>query len=76
MIKGKFGSAVRSKSDTGQINEALRKVLSRNIRVLIQAMHTFNVHPIFGSGSPREPKNAVQEHFWCNPLGSRSVNLC
>ncbi len=26
-IKGKFGSSLRSKSDTGQINEALCKVL-------------------------------------------------
>jgi hypothetical protein len=28
MIKGKFGSSLRSKSDTGQINEALCKVLA------------------------------------------------
>jgi hypothetical protein len=49
MIKGKFGSALRSKSHTGQINEALCKVLCHNICVLIQAMHTFNVHPIFSS---------------------------
>jgi transposase len=34
MIKGKFGSALRSKSDTGQINEALCKVLCHNICVL------------------------------------------
>ena len=27
MIKGKFGDSVRSKSDTGQVNEALCKVL-------------------------------------------------
>jgi hypothetical protein len=47
MIKGKFGSALRSKSDTGQINEALCKVLAHNIFVLIQAMHTFNLHPVF-----------------------------
>jgi transposase len=47
MIKGKFGSALRSKSDTGQINEALCKVLAHNVCVLIQAMHTFNIHPMF-----------------------------
>jgi transposase len=47
MIKGKFGSALRSKSDTGQINEALCKVLAHNICVLVQAIHTFNIHPIF-----------------------------
>jgi len=31
MIKGKFGSALRSKRDTGQINEALCKVLAHNV---------------------------------------------
>jgi transposase len=51
MIKGKFGSALRSKSDTGQINEVLCKVLAHNICVLIQAMHALNIHPIFGSES-------------------------
>jgi hypothetical protein len=35
MIKGKFGSSLRSKSDAGQINEALCKVLAHNICVLI-----------------------------------------
>ena len=39
MIKGKFGSALRSKSDTGQINEVLCKVLCHNICVLVQATH-------------------------------------
>jgi transposase len=47
MIKGKFGSALRSKSDTGQINEALCKILAHNICVLIQAMHALNIEPIF-----------------------------
>jgi transposase len=47
MIKGKFGSELRSKSDTGQINEVLCKVLAHNICVLIQAMHALNIHPIF-----------------------------
>ena len=36
MIKGKFCSSLRSKSDTGQINEALCKVLAHNICVLVQ----------------------------------------
>jgi len=47
MIKGKFGSALRSKSDTGQINEALCKVLAHNVCVLIHAMHALNIEPIF-----------------------------
>ena len=39
MIKAKFGSAVRSKSRTGQVNEVLAKVLLHNLCVLIQAIH-------------------------------------
>jgi Transposase DDE domain len=47
MVKAKFGDSVRSKSDTGQVNEALCKVLCHNICVLIHAMHALDVHPIF-----------------------------
>jgi hypothetical protein len=47
MTKGKFGSELRSKSDCGQINEVLCKVLAHNICVLIQAMHALNIHPMF-----------------------------
>ena len=39
MIKGKVESHLRSKSDAGQINEALCKVLCHDICVLIQEMH-------------------------------------
>ncbi len=46
MLKAKFGDSVRSKSDTGQINEALCKVLCHNICVLIHAMYTLNIHPV------------------------------
>jgi len=46
-IKGKFGSALRSKSDTGQINEALCKVLAHNICVLVQAIHELGIGPVF-----------------------------
>ncbi len=63
MIKGKFGSALRSKGDTGQINEALCKVLAHNICVLIQAMHVLNIHPIFSSETQPEPKMAVYGDF-------------
>lgn len=51
MIKGKFGDAVRSKSDTGQINEVLCKVLCHNICVLIQSMHEFGIEPLFGGAA-------------------------
>jgi transposase len=47
MIKGKFGSSLRSKSDTGQINEALCKVLAHNICVLVQAMHELGIKAAF-----------------------------
>lgn len=63
MIKGKFGSALRSKSDAGQINEALCKVLAHNICVLIHAMHALNVHPIFSSEIQPEPKKTVLGDF-------------
>jgi len=41
MVKGKFGDAVRGKSDAAQANEALCKVLCHNIYVVIQSMHEF-----------------------------------
>jgi transposase len=47
MIKGKFGDSVRSKSDTGQVKEALCKVLCHNICVLIRAMHELGIEPRF-----------------------------
>ena len=46
-IKGKFGSGLRSKSDIGQINEALCKVLAHNVCVLVQAIHELGIEPIF-----------------------------
>jgi transposase len=48
MIKGKFGDAVRSKSDIGQLNEVLCKVLCHNLCVLIQAIHELGTEPTFG----------------------------
>jgi transposase len=49
MIKSKFGIALRSKSKTAQINEALCKVLCHNICCLIQSMFELNVKPEFWS---------------------------
>lgn len=46
-MKGKFGSALRSKSDIGQINEALCKVPAHNIRVLVQAPHELRIELAF-----------------------------
>lgn len=47
MIKGKFGASVKSKSDVGQVNEVLAKVLCHNICVLVQAMHELGIEPMF-----------------------------
>ena len=47
MIKGKFGAAVKSKSDVGQVNEVLCKVLCHNICVLVQAIHELGIEPNF-----------------------------
>ncbi len=55
MVKAKFGDSVRSKSNTGQINEALCKGLCHNICVLVQAIHEFGIEPTFGA-KPPEPR--------------------
>jgi hypothetical protein len=47
MITGKFGSSLRSKSDTGQVNEALCKVLCHNLCVLVQAMQELGIELAF-----------------------------
>lgn len=39
MIKRKFGDSLRSKSDTGQFNEVLCKVVCHNLCVLIACIH-------------------------------------
>jgi len=71
MIKTKFGPSVKSKSEMGQVNEVLAKVLCHNICVLIRAMHELGIEPAFGSkrtfGSetPLEPKLFIRAGFWC-----------
>ena len=47
MIKGKFGDSVRSKNNTGMINEVLCKVLCHNICVLIQSVHELGINLAF-----------------------------
>jgi transposase len=47
MIKAKFGERLRSKSQRGQFNEALCKVLCHNLCVLIQLMYEFGLTPEF-----------------------------
>ena len=61
MVKGKFGDSVRSKSETGQINEILLKILCHNLCVLIQEMHELGVTPTF------EPKVLPESQVtWLN----------
>ncbi len=52
MIKGKFGDSVRSKSDVGQVNEVLCKVLCHNVCVLVQAIHELGIEPAFCGAYP------------------------
>ena len=47
MMKAKFGDAVRSKSDIGQLNEVLCKVLCHNLCVIIRAIHELQLDPTF-----------------------------
>jgi transposase len=47
MMKAKFGSSVRSKSEVGQVNEVLAKVLCHNICVLIRAIHNLGIESTF-----------------------------
>ena len=39
MIKAKFGDALRTKSEVGQMNEVLCKVVAHNLCVLIACIH-------------------------------------
>jgi len=47
MIKAKFGDALRSKTETAQINEALCKILAHNICCLIQSIYELGIQPTF-----------------------------
>jgi len=51
MIKRKFGESLRSKSKTGQINEALCKILCHNLCVLIQSMYELGIELTFCDNS-------------------------
>jgi transposase len=51
MIKAKFGSALRSKTDVAVMNEALAKVLCHNICCVIQSMHELGIKPRFAAAA-------------------------
>ena len=64
MIKAKFGDALRSKSDTGQINEALCKVLCHNICCLVQAIHELGIERTFGSGGTFDSETELEPELF------------
>lgn len=49
MIKAKFGAAIRSKTETAQVNELLCKILCHNICVVIQSMYELGIEADFGT---------------------------
>ena len=57
-IKGKFGDAVRSKTETAQVNELLCKVLCHNLCVLVGAIYELGIEPTFWAGG--EPAQKVR----------------
>jgi len=52
MVKAKFGDSVKSRSEIGQINEVLCKVLCHNICVVIQEMHELGIQPNYCAELP------------------------
>ena len=62
MIKAKFGDAVRSKSPTAMVNEALCKVLCHNLCCLIQSIHELGIEATFWQAEPKyETRDTVDE---------------
>jgi len=54
MIKAKFGSSVKAKTPTAQVNEVLCKVLCHNICVLIQSVVELNIETTFETFGTKE----------------------
>ena len=55
MIKAKFGTAVRAKTPTAQVNEVLCKILCHNICVLIQSIYELGLEPTFWTSEAKTP---------------------
>lgn len=64
MIKAKFGSSVRAKTPTAQVNEVLCKVLCHNICVLIQSMYELGLEPLFDVGTFGTKEAVVPKMAW------------
>ena len=52
MLKSKFGTSVRSRTQAGQFNELLARCLCHNICVLIRSMYEFGIEVDFHSQVP------------------------
>jgi hypothetical protein len=64
MLKARFGGRVRSKSERGQINEALCKVVCHNLCVLVQSIYELGLEPSFftdaASEQPPVPRSRLE----------------
>ena len=56
MVKRVFGDSVRSKSETGQVNEILLKFLCHNLVVLVHEMYESGIDPHFDTNIQPEPQ--------------------
>jgi hypothetical protein len=50
MVKSKFGSRIRSKTETAQVNEVLCKILVHNLCVLVHSIYELGVEEAFWKG--------------------------
>jgi transposase len=65
MIKSKFGSQIRSKTETAMMNEVLCKVVCHNICVLIQSIYELGIVPQFST-----TQNVVPDEY-LSTIGKR-----
>ncbi len=57
--KRKFGDAVRSKSDTGMVNEILCKLICHNLSCLIHEQEELGIVPLFWQDEPKDACNVL-----------------